>query len=169
LAAEPAELAPRALMIAAPRCCTVEMNSPCSHAVSLIVSVCGLAVDARVGVIGILRRRVIAPDRDAINRRHIDTGFLRQLCLGAVLVQARHGIPAVARHFRRVVHRDQAVGVARIAHHEYSHIAGGIGLNRFALPVKMLPLMPSKSLRSMPCLRGTLPMSSAQLTPLNLR
>ncbi len=34
-------------------------------------------------------------------------------------------------------------------------------------PVKILPLMPSKSLRSMPALRGTAPTSSAQFTPLN--
>ena len=33
-------------------------------------------------------------------------------------------------------------------------------------PVKILPLMPSRSLRSMPCLRGTAPTSSAQFTPL---
>src|ERR1017187_4790895 len=34
-------------------------------------------------------------------------------------------------------------------------------------PMKILPLMPSKSLRSMPALRGTLPTSSAQFTPRN--
>ena len=33
-------------------------------------------------------------------------------------------------------------------------------------PVKIFPLMPSKSLRSMPALRGTAPTSSAQFTPL---
>ena len=32
-------------------------------------------------------------------------------------------------------------------------------------PMKILPLMPRRSLRSMPALRGTLPTSSAQLTP----
>ena len=31
--------------------------------------------------------------------------------------------------------------------------------------MKILPLMPSKSLRSMPALRGTLPTSNAQFTP----
>ena len=34
-------------------------------------------------------------------------------------------------------------------------------------PMKILPLMPSRSLRSMPALRGTLPTSNAQLTPRN--
>ena len=32
-------------------------------------------------------------------------------------------------------------------------------------PMKILPLMPSRSLRSMPCLRGTLPTSIARFTP----
>src|SRR6267143_897729 len=31
--------------------------------------------------------------------------------------------------------------------------------------MKILPLMPSRSLRSIPCLRGTLPTSNAQFTP----
>ena len=34
-------------------------------------------------------------------------------------------------------------------------------------PMKILPLMPSRSFRSIPCLRGTLPTSKAQFTPLN--
>ena len=41
-AAEAAEEAPRALIMAAPRCCTVVMKSPLSHSVSLMTSVTGL-------------------------------------------------------------------------------------------------------------------------------
>ena len=40
-AAEAAEEAPRALIMAAPRCCTVVMKSPLSHSVSLMTSVTG--------------------------------------------------------------------------------------------------------------------------------
>ena len=68
---------------------------------------------------------------------------------------------------RRVVHGDEAIGVARIADDQDADIAGGIFLDGLAWPMKILPLMPSRSLRSMPCLRGTLPTSNAQFTPRN--
>gem|GEM_PF-6411041 len=42
LAAEAALDAPRALITAAPRFCTVEMNSPCSHSSSPMTSEAGL-------------------------------------------------------------------------------------------------------------------------------
>src|SRR5271165_6720962 len=42
LAALAALESPRALMMAAPRCCTEEMNSPLSHATSLMLSATGL-------------------------------------------------------------------------------------------------------------------------------
>ncbi len=64
---------------------------------------------------------------------HIDAGFLRELGLGAVFVEARHCEPAIARDRLRVVHRDQAIGVARISDHEDAHILGGVLLDRLSL------------------------------------
>ena len=63
-AADAADDAPRFSITAAPRFCTVSMNSPCSHAVSVMTSGAGLAADAGVREVGELRGRVVAPDRD---------------------------------------------------------------------------------------------------------
>ena len=61
-AADAADDAPRALMIAAPRCCTVGMNCSLYQASSTSESA-GLPFDRRVVQVGVLRRGVIAPDR----------------------------------------------------------------------------------------------------------
>ena len=92
--------------------------------------------------------------------------FLASCDLGAVFVEARHGEEAVARNVRRVVHGDEAIGVAGIADDEHAHVARRRSSEcAWPWPMKILPLMPSRSLRSMPALRGTLPTSSAQFTP----
>ena len=88
---------PRALMMAAPRCWTVEMNSPLSHASSVIDGGGGLAVDLGVVEIGILRRGMVAPDGDVADGGHVHAGLFGELRLGAVFVEARHGEEAVAR------------------------------------------------------------------------
>ena len=62
LAADAADDDPRASMIAAPRCCTVGMNSFSIHAWSTPLDR-GLAVDLGVEHVGILRGGVVAPDR----------------------------------------------------------------------------------------------------------
>ena len=62
------------------------------------------------------------------------TGLLRELRAGAIFVQPRHGKPAIARNFFRVVHRDEAIGVARISDHEHTHIGRSIFLDRLTLP-----------------------------------
>ena len=48
----------------------------------------------------------------------VHAGLFRELRLGAIFVEARHGEPAVARHVWRVVHGDEAIRVARIADDE---------------------------------------------------
>ena len=61
-AADAADDAPRASMIAAPRCCTVGMNVLLDP--RLVDELRrGLAVDLRVEEVGVLRRGVVAPDR----------------------------------------------------------------------------------------------------------
>ena len=63
LAADAALDAPRASMMAAPRCWTVGMNSFSTQTV--VVDDLGRRLPADLGVedVGVLRRRVVAPDR----------------------------------------------------------------------------------------------------------
>ena len=71
LAAEAALEAPRALITAPPRFCTVSMNGPFEPCSSVMASVAA-AVDRRVIKIRKLRGRVIAPDADAFHLGHFD-------------------------------------------------------------------------------------------------
>src|SRR5205823_3307546 len=102
--------------------------------------------------IRILSGRMISPDRHLRDQASAYTGFARELRASAVFIQPRHGEPPVARDVFRVVHRDQAIGVTRISDDEHAHVGRRIFLNRLTLPMKILPLIPSKSLRSMPVL-----------------
>ena len=72
---------------------------------------------------------------------------------------------------RRVMAKNRSLGtsgalfmairqfVAGVADHQHARIAGGVVVDGLALAGKILPLMPSRSPRSMPSLRGTLPTS----------
>ena len=86
----------------------------------------GTTVNPGVVEIWILSRRVISPDGHVRDRANAYAGLLRELRAGAVFIQSRHGEPAVARNFFRVVHRDQAIGVARISDHKHAHIGRSI-------------------------------------------
>ena len=63
LAADAADEAPRASMIAAPRLATVGMNVAVDPLVVADGLVGVLAADLAVEQVGVLRRRVVAPDR----------------------------------------------------------------------------------------------------------
>ena len=91
------------------------------------------AVDPGVGIVGVHRGAVIAPDGEMGDSGRLDAGFLRELGNGPVLIEHRHREPAIAAHCRGVAHRDQAVGVAGIAHDEHAHIAGGVARDGLAL------------------------------------
>ena len=73
-AAEAAEEAPRALMIAAPRCCTSGINSSLSQD-SFDQLRRGLAFDRRMMNIRGLRCRVVTPDRHATNIGNVAVGL----------------------------------------------------------------------------------------------
>jgi len=77
---------------------------------------------------------VVAPDRHVADVAGVDLGLLSQLSLGSVLVEARHRGEPLARDVRRVVHRDQAVRVRRIADHQHLDVVGGAVVERLALP-----------------------------------
>ena len=83
---------------------------------------------------------MIAPDGHVGHVAPRNTGFLRELGFGAVLVEPHHGKPAVARHSRRVVHGDEAIRVAGIAHHQHANIGSRILFDRAALSDKDFPV-----------------------------
>ena len=77
---------------------------------------------------------MVTPDGDVGDGLVEDTSLERELALGAVLVQAGQRVEVFAVEVRRVLHADQSVGVARVAHH--AHLARGLGhlVERLALP-----------------------------------
>ena len=96
--------------------------------------------------IGILRRGMISPDGHV---RHVgDCGacLLRQLGFRAVLIQPGHGEPAIAWNRLRVIHRDEAIRVARISDDQDAHILGGVLCNRLALADENLAINPEQIL-----------------------
>ena len=69
---------------------------------------------------------MVAPDANIGDRGDVQAGLPGKLRLGAILVQARHGEEPVPRDVRRVVHGDQAIRIAGIAHHQDAHVRGGV-------------------------------------------
>ncbi len=59
-----------------------------------------------------------------------NAGLLGQLRNGTILVQPRHSEPAIGRNFWSVAHRDQAIRITRIAHHQDADIVRSCRLNR---------------------------------------
>ena len=87
---------------------------------------------------------MISPNRHVRYAGDFHTGFVCQLRSGAVLVQPRHGKPAVPRNFLGVVHRDQAIGVARISNYKDAYVGRGVSFNGLALADKNLAVDPKK-------------------------
>jgi hypothetical protein len=65
--------------------------------------------------------------------RHLGAGLLRELCDRAVVIQARHRGEALGRHAVGVVHRDQRVGVRRVADNEHADVVRRAGRDGLAL------------------------------------
>ena len=164
-AAEKAEERPRALMMAAPRSWTVLMNSPSSHGRSLITSGAGCP-----------------PIRALKKSGNWVFEWLPQMVM---LVASRQGTPAfcascaLARFSsRRIMANQRSRGMAgALLMAMRQLVLQGLPTTRmrtsdaafFSIarpwPTKILPLMPSNSLRSIPAFRGTLPTSRAQEIP----
>ena len=133
LAADAAEDAPRASMIAAPRLATVGMNVSRQP---LPVDLLGdrLAADLGVEQVGVLARGVVAPDRHPAARRTPGRpSFVGHLGQRPVVVQPHHRAEPVGRDVRRVRAGDQRVGVGRVADHQHPDVVGGDGVDRLAL------------------------------------
>ena len=128
----------------------------------------GLPFDLRVEHVGVLSGRVIAPDRHPRHGRDRYADLGRELsAVRPVVVEPGHCREPLARDRARVVHRDQAVGVRRVADHEHAHVVGGARGERLPCAVKIAPLTSSSSLRSIPFVRGRDPTRSAKFTPSN--
>ena len=85
----------------------------------------GLAVDLGVEHVGVLRGRVVAPDRHLRDGGAVHAGLGRQLRDGAVVVEARHGREPARVEVLGVALRDQRVRVGGVADHEHLHVALG--------------------------------------------
>lgn len=133
LAAEAAEEAPRASMIAAPRLATVGMKVSASHSSSLTTSAAFLPHDLRVEDVRVLGGRVVAPDGQALDVGDVGAGLLRELRDRAVVVQAGHRGEALGRYVRGGGLRDERVGVGRVAHDQDLDVVRGVVVDRLAL------------------------------------
>ena len=71
-------------------------------------------------------------------------GLLGELRPAAVLVEARHGKPAVCGDIRRVGHGNPAVCVAGVADNEHADIVGGILFYGLPLPYENLAVYPEQ-------------------------
>ena len=63
----------------------------------------------------------------------VSAGLLRELRQRAVVVEAHHRREIARIQARRVLHRDQRVGVGRVAHDQHTHVAVGDRIERLAL------------------------------------
>ena len=121
-------------MIAAPRCCTVGMNSDSSHCWSPpTASKAGLPLDLGVEHVGVLRGRVVAPDRHLRDVGRLDAGLGGELGDGPVVVEPGHRRELPRVELLGVLLGDEAVGVGRVADDEHLHVALGAARERLAL------------------------------------
>ena len=102
-------------MMAAPRFCTVVMNSPCSQSVSVMTSVARLPPIRALAKSGNWVAEWLPQMATLVTSADRDAGLAGQLGLGPVLVEPGHGEPAVGGHLGGVGAGDQAVGVAGVA------------------------------------------------------
>ncbi len=82
----------------------------------------GLAIDFGVKEVGILGGGVVAPDAEIGDGGDVGASFGGELAFGAVFVETGHSEPAVSRDVFGIIHRDEAVGVAGVAHHEDANV-----------------------------------------------
>jgi hypothetical protein len=92
-----------------------------------------LAIDGGVTVVGVHRRRVVAPDGQLLDGSDRLAGLGGQLRGGTVVVQAQHGGEVLGRQVRRRLHRDVGVGVGGVADDQHLDVARGDGVQRLAL------------------------------------
>mmetsp|Transcript_24940 Transcript_24940/g.40023 ORF Transcript_24940/g.40023 Transcript_24940/m.40023 type:complete len:314 (-) Transcript_24940:458-1399(-) len=92
-----------------------------------------LATNLGVDKVRHLRGAMVAPDSDVGDCFVEDASLERQLALGAVFVQTSQRVEVLAAQVGCVLHRDQRVGVARVAHHAHLALGAGHFVERLAL------------------------------------
>ena len=93
-----------------------------------------------------------------------DAGLLGQGGDGAVVVEPRHGRPALGGDVAAVADRRPGSSCCTGCRRRgCARRLAAFAASALPWPTKILPFMPSRSLRSMPCLRGNAPTSRAQL------
>ena len=112
-------------MIAAPRLATVGMKSFSIQSWSFDDLGGVLAADLGVEDVGVLGRRVVAPDRQLLDLRDRAAGLGGQLRQRPVVVEAGQCREAVLGDVGGVGLRDQRVGVGRVAGDADADVVGG--------------------------------------------
>ena len=78
---------------------------------------CRLALNACIKKVGVLRRRMITPDRH-IGDVGIDrTGFLSDLRDSTIMIKTRHSGELAPRDIRCIVHGDECIRIRGITDH----------------------------------------------------
>ena len=76
---------------------------------------------------------MITPDAHVGNTAYRCIGLLGELSLGAVFIQTCHGKEPLIRHLRCIIHGDQAVGVAGVAHYQNAYVTCGVVVDGLTL------------------------------------
>ena len=76
---------------------------------------------------------MVTPDRHLGDVGIERAGLLGQLADRTVVIQAHHGGETPGIKIRRILLRDQCIGVGRVADHQHAHVALGMRVERFAL------------------------------------
>ncbi len=81
---------------------------------------------------------MVSPDGDAREAGVEAPRSQRQLALGTILVQPRQRVEILSAQARRILHADQRVGVAGIAHHQHFAVSARHLVQRATLPTSSL-------------------------------
>ena len=120
-------------MIAAPRLPTVGRNVVAVPRVVVDQRLHRLAVDRREPVVGVHRRRVVAPDDHLLDAAHGLLNPGRELRQRAIVVEAHHRGEVLLRQRRRGLHRDVGIGVRGVADDQHLDVPRRDGVERLAL------------------------------------
>jgi hypothetical protein len=91
------------------------------------------AVHLGMGQVGVLGRRVVAPDREPAHRSHGHIQPVREQGGRAVVIQTHHRGETLRRDVWGVSACDQRIGVRGVADDEHSDVVGGMRVERGAL------------------------------------
>src|SRR5882724_4799646 len=97
---------------------------------------------------------MIAPNTHVAYRGDVGFGFFGELCSSTIFIETGHGVPAFAWYAGCFVHRDQAIGVAGIAHDKDSNVLRRICFNSLPLADEDLSINAEKIFAFQPRLAG---------------